>query len=138
MTARASNLSVPTTSLRAMRADALHRLLLKSRSRVSVTGDIPRLSELLNWPSEQIQVAIGDLVAAGLLVDDEHGHIHVRPLAEATARRAGARADHPKLEGLRGLEKRPGNKSRAASVNAPHERRVTTKQEPHGSRERGA
>src|SRR4051794_19838051 len=54
-------------SLRGMRADALHRLLLSPRGRVDTVDDIPRLSDLFSWPGVQVQAAIGDLVHDGLL-----------------------------------------------------------------------
>ena len=67
-------------SLRAVRADALHRLLLDERGRDARTlEDIPRLADLWSWPREQISVAIADLVHDGLLADDAHGNLVVSP-----------------------------------------------------------
>jgi hypothetical protein len=64
-----------------MRQDALHHLLLSPRGRVASVGEIPRLSDLFSWPSDQIQAAIADLVHDGLLEEDAHGNllVHRKP-----------------------------------------------------------
>jgi len=64
-------------SLTAMRADALHRLLLSSRNTATTVAEIPRLSDLFSWPSLQVQVAIADLVHDGRLAEDERGGLVV-------------------------------------------------------------
>jgi hypothetical protein len=65
-------------SLRDMRSDALHRLLLSPRGHVATVDEIPRLSDLFSWPSVQVDVAIGDLVHDGRLAEDESGQLVVR------------------------------------------------------------
>ena len=77
-------MSLPTSvNVRAMRADVLHRLLLKARGRVATVEDIPRLGELFSWPSMQIQVAIADLVGDGRLEEGPDGKLIVRKTARA-------------------------------------------------------
>jgi len=88
MTARTSQDNGPPTriSVRAMRADAVHRLLASpSGASVLVAADIYGLRDLASWPRLVLDVALDDLVADGRLSDDEHGHIRIEPLAKATA-----------------------------------------------------
>ena len=63
-------------SLRAMRADALHGLLLSPRGQVATLDDISRLTDLRGWSPEAIDVAVATLCADGRLVDDEYGRPH--------------------------------------------------------------
>lgn len=78
MTALDPQGSGPTRlSLRAMRADALHRLLLTPRGRVATADEIPALTDLFSWPRLQIHLAIADLVHDGLLDEDAHGQLIV-------------------------------------------------------------
>jgi hypothetical protein len=68
-------------SLRALRADALRRLLLSERGASAVTvEDVEALPDLASWSRLVLDVAIADLVHNGLLVDDEHGRVHVQPI----------------------------------------------------------
>ena len=70
-------------TLRALRADALRRLILSERGASAVTlEDIEGLPDLASWGAEVLRVTIGDLVASGVLTDDAHGRIRVQPLAE--------------------------------------------------------
>lgn len=48
------------------------------------------------------------------------------------------RVPRHQLEALLGLENGPGDESRAASIGAPHQRRVTTQQEPSRAHEKEA
>lgn len=76
--------TLPTKlSLRDMRADALHRLLLSPRGRVTTVDEIPRLSDLFSWPSLQVQVAIADLVDDGRLEEGADGKLIVHRSASA-------------------------------------------------------
>lgn len=68
-------------SLRALRADALRRLLLSPRGQVATVADICRLPDLASWGDLVLEIAIGDLVADGLLADDAYGRINVEPIA---------------------------------------------------------
>ena len=80
--------SAPPTrlSLRAMRSDALHRLLLSERGASARTvEDIYGLGDLASWGRLVLDVAIADLVNDALLVDNEAGRIHVEPIAESAA-----------------------------------------------------
>jgi len=71
-------------SLRALRADALRRLLLSERGASALTvKDIYGLSDLASWSRLVLDVAIADLVDGGDLTDDARGRIHVQPIAEA-------------------------------------------------------
>lgn len=72
-------------TLRAMRADALHRLLLTPRGRVEHASRIPALPDLGSWAGLAIDVAVADLVADGRLSDDEHGRLVVAPLPRTAA-----------------------------------------------------
>lgn len=73
-------------SLRGMRADALHRLLLSPRGRVALTlADIEALPDLAAWGTNRLSVAIGDLVHDGRCEENAYGRIHVRPLDETPA-----------------------------------------------------
>ena len=65
-------------SVRDMRADALHRLLLSPRGRVATVDDIPRLTDLFSWPSLQVQMAIADLVHDGRIEEGPDGKLIVR------------------------------------------------------------
>lgn len=65
-------------SLAVLRADSLHRLLLSPRGKANTVDDIPRLSDLFSWPSEQVQTAICDLVIDGRLTEDAQGRLIVR------------------------------------------------------------
>lgn len=64
-------------TLAAMRASALHRVLLAPRGRAGTVADIPRLSDLFSWPSLQVQVAIADLVNEGLIEEGPQGELIV-------------------------------------------------------------
>lgn len=64
-------------SLARLRADSLHRLLLKRRG-VRTVDAIYSLSECFTWPRRQIEQAIDTLVADGRLSEDAHGHLIVR------------------------------------------------------------
>lgn len=67
-------------SLRDMRADALWKLLLSPRGRVASLDDIYNtLPDLASWGRTMLEVAIGDLVADGRLVDDEYGRPYAVP-----------------------------------------------------------
>jgi len=73
-------------SLRDLRADSLHRLLASPRGASALTvEDIPALPGLSAWNGFVLQVAIGDLVAEDLLVDDAYGRLHVEPVGGAAA-----------------------------------------------------
>jgi len=63
--------------LRDLRADDLHRLLVRRRD-ARTPEDIYRLSELFSWPREQIAVAIADLVEDGRLADTADGRLIVK------------------------------------------------------------
>lgn len=65
-------------SLATLRSDALHRLLLSPRGKANTVDDIPRLSDLFSWPSEQIQTAICDLVIDGRIEEGPEGELIVR------------------------------------------------------------
>ena len=80
------NGSAPPTrlSLRAMHADALHRLLLSDRGASALSvQDIYGLDDLASWSRLVLDVAIGDLVHDGRLADDAYGRLIFQPLAEA-------------------------------------------------------
>lgn len=68
-------------TMRAMRADALHRLLLTLRGTVTTLDDIGRLPNLSGWPTLRLETAIADLCHDRLLTNDGHGHVivHQRP-----------------------------------------------------------
>ena len=84
MPARASNRSAPTRlSLRAMSADAVHRLLLSPRGQVATLDEIAGLLDLQGWNREAIDLAVADLVADGKLSDDERGRLVVHPANRA-------------------------------------------------------
>lgn len=69
-------------SLRDMRADALHRLLLSPRGAgVRDVDDIHRLEDLGSWHGAVLDAAVDDLVAAGTLEQDAHGQLIIRELA---------------------------------------------------------
>lgn len=69
--------------MREMRSDAVHRLLLTPRGEVLTLEDIASLPDLSSWNREAIDVAVADLVAQGILRDDEYGRPMVRPLTAA-------------------------------------------------------
>ena len=72
--------------VRAMRADAVHRLLASpSGASVLVAADIYDVRDLAAWPRLVLAAAVDDLIADGRITDDESGRIRVQPLAEATA-----------------------------------------------------
>lgn len=70
-------------TLRELRADALHRVLLSRGGQVATLGDIARLPALAGWSPARLEVAIGDLVHQGLLVDDEYGRPQALPTQQA-------------------------------------------------------
>lgn len=72
-------------SLRDLRSDALYKLLESPRGEVATLGDIFSLPDLAGWQREVLDVAIADLVADGLLADDEHGQPHALPRPGAAA-----------------------------------------------------
>ena len=80
-----TNRRAPTRlSLRALRADAVHRLLASPRGTSAlVAADIAGLPDLASWDRLTLDVAIADLVSDGRLADDEFGRLVVGP-AEAT------------------------------------------------------
>jgi hypothetical protein len=61
------------------RADALHRVVLSRRP--ATVDEIPRM--FFSWPREQIETAIADLVAAGLLEEGPTGELIVHKRAAA-------------------------------------------------------
>lgn len=73
--------SAPTRlSLRALRADALRRLLLSERGRLALTvEDVANLPDLRGWDATVLRTTIADLVGDGILSDDGYGRIHVAP-----------------------------------------------------------
>jgi hypothetical protein len=74
--------SLPTSlSIRDMRSDALHRLLLSPRGRVATVDEIPGLVDLASWTALALDVAIADLVAVGLLAEGPRGEliVHGKP-----------------------------------------------------------
>lgn len=72
-------------SLRAMRRDALHRLLLSERGASALTvEDVPALPDLGSWDRLALDVAIADLVLEGRLSDDEFGRLVVGPAEPST------------------------------------------------------
>ena len=73
-------------SLRAVRADALHRLLASPRGASAlVAADIAGLPDLASWDRLALDVALDDLVADGRIADDGFGRLRVQPHAEAPA-----------------------------------------------------
>lgn len=76
---------IASEPLRAMRADALHALLLTPRGAVQTADEIPMLADLAGWPADALGAAVADLVADGRLTDDEHGRLVVTPLPGAAA-----------------------------------------------------
>ena len=73
-------------SVRAMRADAVHRLLASpSGASVRVAAEIYGLRDLASWQRLVLDVAVDDLVADGRISDDAYGRIRVQPHAGATA-----------------------------------------------------
>lgn len=70
-----------SVTLRELRADALHRLLLTPRGQVTTLEDLGRLPDLAAWNPEALAVAVADLVADGRLVDDEYGRPHAEEAA---------------------------------------------------------
>lgn len=67
-------------SLAELRADSLHRLLLKRRD-VRTVAAVYGMSECFNWPRRQIEQAIDLLIEDGRLTDDAHGRLIVRKAA---------------------------------------------------------
>lgn len=59
-------------TLRDLRADTLHRLLLTSRGQIAALPDISKLPDLASWNPEAIDVAIGDLVENGMQYGRPH------------------------------------------------------------------
>lgn len=71
-------------TLRVMRAEALHQLLLTPRGRMALTlDDIYRLPDLGGWTRETTETAIADLCVDGRLSDDAYGRLIVAPRMEA-------------------------------------------------------
>lgn len=67
-------------TLRDLRADALHRLLLSPRGAIAAASDIPGLPDLSGWSSVSLRLAIGDLITSGRMTVDDEGWITVSPL----------------------------------------------------------
>lgn len=68
-------MSVTTTrrttvlTVRALRADALHRLLASDRGRCGSVEEIALLPDLASWDRVALLAAIDDLIVAGVLQD---------------------------------------------------------------------
>lgn len=79
MTARTTDPSAERgtkRTLRQVRADVLHRLLLSPRGQVVTLEDIARLPTVGRWAPWALDIAVADLVADGRLTDDEYGRPH--------------------------------------------------------------
>src|SRR5687767_12902336 len=63
---------------RARRADALYRRLVQSAGAVAQLADVYALPALTGWRRRDIDGALDDLVADGLLGEDAHGRLIVR------------------------------------------------------------
>ena len=71
-------LALPTRlSLRALRADALHRLLLSKRGWCPTADEIATLAVLASWNRRVVDLAIADLVATGALIADPRGRLRM-------------------------------------------------------------
>ena len=69
-------MSTTRITLRELRADDLHRALLKARGRIDRIEHIPRVA--FAWPRAVLDVAVADLVADGRLAENAHGNLIVR------------------------------------------------------------
>jgi hypothetical protein len=75
----ASGHALPTRlTLRDLRSDSLHRLLVSPRGQVSTVDEISGLADLGSWRRPHLEAAIADLVDQGLLDEDAHGQLIVR------------------------------------------------------------
>ncbi len=77
LSAKPEGQALPTSiSLRELRADDLHRLLVKARGRIDTVEQVPRVA--LTWPRVVLDVAVADLIEDGRLAENAHGRLIVR------------------------------------------------------------
>lgn len=63
-------------TLRELRANDLHRLLLRAGPRIETVEQVPRVA--FTWPRVVLDVAIADLIEDGRLAENAHGGLIVR------------------------------------------------------------
>jgi len=64
-------------SVREVRAQIVHGVLLADPAAVEVAEDIARLARLATWSPAILAAAVDDLVAAGRITDDAHGRLQI-------------------------------------------------------------
>jgi len=71
-------------TLRELRADDLHRLLINARRRIDRIEHVPRVA--FTWPRIVLDIAIADLIEDGRLAENAHGSLIVRRLPTSATR----------------------------------------------------